>query len=166
MAQNVANIRLGQCDITYNSQALGHTKGGVEVKVTSAVNEVTVDEYGTSPVKANNGGTRIEIKTTLSEYSYAILLKVINGAVDALSGDAVAIGKDGGTALAGATLTLHPHGVTGTALDVTVWKAVLMGESKLPFKLEEETTYEVSWIGLADTSKAEGQMLARFGTPT
>ncbi len=162
---NLRNVRLGQCDITYNSVALGYTNGGVEVAVKNDVQEVMIDEYGSAPVKSYHKGTRIEIKAQLSEYAYATLAQVLNGATlnEGATVDEVTIGQKGGIALTGALLTLHPTTVTGTAQDVEIYKAVVIGESKLPFKLEGETTYEVTWLALIDETKDNGSLLARFG---
>lgn len=168
MAADIANVRLGQCDLTYNSQALGHTKGGVEITIANDVKTATIDHYGTSPIAARHNGSRVEIKTTLAEYAYAQLLKVINGAVDADTGASVAVGMAAGTELTGSLLTLHPSNVAAEdlTLDVQVWKAVVIGESKMPFRVDEETVYEVTWLALCDTTKTNGQRLIRFGTPT
>lgn len=163
MTPTLANVRLGQCDITYNSVALGYTNGGVEVSIQHDVQEVTIDEFGSAPVKTYHKGTRIEVKAQMSEFAYAALTEVINGAVLDGSGDFMTIGLKGGIALAGALLKLHPTNVTGTAQDVELYKAVIIGESKMPFKLEGETTYEVTWLALIDESKADGSLLARLG---
>lgn len=163
MAPTLLNVRLGQCDITYNSVALGYTNGGVQVSIKHDVQEVTIDEFGGAPVKSYHKGTRIEVKAQLSEFAYAALTQAINGAVLSNSTDSMTIGMKGGIALAGALLKLHPTNVTGTSQDVELYKAVIIGESKLPFKLEGETTYEVSWVALIDESKADGSLLARLG---
>lgn len=160
-APNIRNVRLGQCDITYNSVALGYTNGGVEVTIKNDVAEVAIDKYGSAPVRSYHKGTRIEVKAQLSEYVYTTLQQVINGTV--VTGSVVTIGDQGGVALAGALLTLHPTTVTGTAQDVQIYKAVIIGESKLPFKLENETTYEVTWLALVDETKSDGNLLGRLG---
>lgn len=165
MAPNLRNVRLGQCVITYNSVDLGYTNGGVEVTIKNDAQEVMIDEYGTAPVKSYHKGTRIEVKAKLSEYAYTTLVQVLNGAVlnEGNTVDEVTIGQKGGIALSGALLKLHPSQVTGTAQDVEIYKAVVIGESKLPFKLEGETTYEVTFLALVDETKADGSLLARFG---
>lgn len=164
-APNVRNIRLGQCDITYNSVALGYTNGGVEVTIKNDVQEVAIDQYGSAVAKTYHKGTRIEVKAKLSEYAYATLAQVMNGAVlnEGNTVDEVTIGQKGGIQLSGALLKLHPTLVSGTSQDVEIYKAVVIGESKLPFKLEQETTYEVTWVALVDETKADGSLLARFG---
>lgn len=165
MPPNLRNVRLGQCVITYNSVDLGYTNGGVEVTIKNDAQEVMIDEYGTAPVKSYHKGTRIEVKAKLSEYAYTTLVQVINGAVlnEGDTVDEVTIGQKGGIAIEGALLKLHPSQVTGTAQDVEIYKAIVIGESKLPFKLEGETTYEVTFLALVDETKADGSLLARFG---
>lgn len=165
MASNIAKVRLGQCDVTYLSQALGYTKGGVEVTIKNDVTEVTIDEYGSAPAKTYHRGTRIEVKAMLAEYAYDALVKVLNGAqlVEGTATDAVTVGEKGGAALAGGLLTLHPTLVSGTAQDIQVYKAVVIGETKLPFKVDGETTYEVLWVALVDETKSDGNLLARLG---
>ena len=165
MAPTIANIRLGQCVITYDGVDLGYTNGGVEVTVKNDVQEVMIDEYGSAPIRTYHKGTRIEVKAKLSEYAYATLVKVINGAVlnEGNTVDEVTIGQKAGIALAGALLKLHPSLVSGTSQDVELYKAIVIGESKFPFKLEGETTYEVTWVALIDESKANGSLLARLG---
>lgn len=166
---DIAKVRLGQCTLTYNGQDLGYTKGGAEVTVTNDVTEVAIDEYGTSPVKAFHKGTRIEVKATMAEYAYDALVQVLNGAqiVEGAGSpvvDAMTIGQKGGVALTGALLTLHPVSAgESTADDVDIYKAVVIGESTLPFKVDGETTYDVTWVALIDESKDDGSLLARLG---
>ena len=165
MTANIGKIRLGQCDVTYMSQNLGFTKGGVEVTIKNDVTETTIDEYGTAPAKTFYKGTRIEVKAMLSEYQFEALQKVINGAqlVEGDETNAVTIGEFGGAPLAGGLLVLHPTLVSGTAQDVQVYKAVSIGDTRLPFKVDGETVYEALFVALVDESKSDGNLLARFG---
>lgn len=168
MTPTVANIRLGQCDVTYNGQALGLSQGGVEITIKNGVTEVAIDKYGSAPAKAYHAGTRIEIMVGLSEYNYDILVKVLNGAQKIAGGgmpevDSMTIGDLGGAALAGAALLLHPSLAADTTTDVHVYKAVVIGETKLPFKVDQETTYQVTFVALVDETKSDGQLLATFG---
>ncbi len=173
MSVDITKVRLGQCTLTYNGQDLGYTKGGCEVSIQNDVTEATIDEFGDAPVKAFHLGTRIEVKATFAEYNYDILTKVINGAVLIEGGDpggddpivdALMIGQKGGVALAGALLKLHPVSAGGSAAsDVEIYKAVVMGETKIPFKVDDQTVYEVTWVAIIDEGKADGSMLARLG---
>lgn len=169
MPADVDNIRLGHCEATYNSVDLGHTKGGVEITLSQDVYEATVDKYGSSPVKTFDKGLRVEVKLTLAEYQLDIMKAVINQAVKVEGSggtpvDAVTFGKEAGSEIAGALLTLHPIDGTSTQEDVSIYKAVPIGEVKLPYKIDEETTYEVTLLGLIDESKSDGNLIGKFGT--
>lgn len=245
---SIANVRLGICSIVYNSVPLGHTKGGVELSVKNDVTEVTVDKYGSTPAAAFHKGTRVEVKTTLSEYDFTQMEQLINEAskagnkasatitfgspsngdtvtvdghtftkassasgnnfstaaelaslinaldtVDAANvtgtitvtaaaigtqGNSIALSKTGsalvlssalltggtgqlnvgsvaGTELEGAELVLSPIEATADELDVTLYKAVIIGDMTIPFKVDGETVYEVTWLALVSPDDAD-----------
>lgn len=171
MANDIDNLRLGHCEITYNSVDLGHTKGGCEVSLANDTYEATVDLYGSSPVKTFDKGLRVEVKVTLSEYQLDIMKEVIPSStkIEGTGGtpvDALSFGKEAGSEIVGALLTLHPIDGNSTDEDVSIYKAVPIGEVKLPYKIDEETTYEVTFLGLIDDSKSDGNLIGKFGTET
>jgi len=165
---SIANIQLGQCEVTYNSIDLGHTKGGCEVSISNDIAEVTVDKFGIMPVKAYHTGNRVEVTVTLSEYEYTILEAVINGS-DKLGATVFALGVGGsaGAILDGAALLLHPVSAADTGLDILIFKAIPLGDKTLAFKVDEETTYEVTFLALVseDDQDVDGNGgLIQFGT--
>jgi len=169
MSASVANIRLGQCTVTYNGQDLGFTKGGCEVSIKNDTTEIGVDEFGSTSVRSFHRGTRIEVKATFAEYAIDTLLKIINGAqlVEGAGDpevDAVTVGGKGGVDLVGYPLVLHPtlDGVSDDN-DITIFKAVVIGQSKLPYKVDAEMTFEVTWLAILDEGKGDGDYLAEFG---
>lgn len=256
---SIANVRLGICSIVYDGVTLGHTKGGAELSVKNDVIETNVDKYGSTPAKAWHGGTRVQVKTTLSEYDFTQMEKVMNAAtktgakasatitfgspsngdtvtvdghvftkaasasgnnfstagelatlinaldnVDAanvtgtitvtaavigVAGNTIAmsktgsalslssalltggtgqlnIGKVSGGELVGAELVLTPIEATSDELDITLYKAVIIGDSTIPFKVDNETVYSVTWLALVspDDADVNGKgFLARLG---
>lgn len=161
---DVDNIKLGKCAISYNSVDLGHTKEGTEISITSERREITVDEYGSSPVDIYTTGQRVEVKVQLSETTWANLSKVIQDATleSGTTQDEVNIGKTAGNKLTAQELVLTP--AADSEYVVTIYRAVPSGDIVLPFKTEEETVYEVTFIGLIDESKTNGEKLMRIGT--
>lgn len=234
--------------MVYNSVPLGHTKGGAELSIKNDVTEITVDKYGSTPAKAYHKGTRVEIKTTISEYDFTQMEQIINAAtksgakatgtitygspsngdtvvvdghtftkaasssgnnfasisalttlinaldsVDAtdnttvitvtaaaigVAGNSVTMTKTGSAlALSGAVLTggtgqlslgkvsgdeltgyelvLTPIEATSNELDITLYKAVIIGDSVIPFKVDNETVYNVTFLALVSPSDAD-----------
>jgi hypothetical protein len=164
MANDASNITLGTCNVTFNSVDLGHTKGGVEVNVTSEIREITVDEYGTSPVNAYTIGQRVEVKMTLSEFTWANLSKVIQDATleAGATVDEVNIGKAAGNLITPQQLVLTPLNAAGYV--ITIYRAIPLGNVVVPFKTEEETVYEVTFVALIDEAKSNGEKIMRIGT--
>lgn len=161
---SVSNIRLGQCSVSYNSVAIGHTKGGIEMSIKNDVTEVTVDKYGITPAKAYHKGTRIEVTMQLSEYDFTQMEQVINAATKVMS--TLEIGKKAGTQLTGAQLVLTPLEAASTELDITLYNAVIIGDTKIPFKVDQETVYQVTFLALVSEDDADenGQgFLAKLG---
>lgn len=67
MANDPKNIRLGPCRVRWGGIDLGLTKGGVEVEVTTQTKEVTVDQFGETPVNEYVTGRKLVIKAPFAE---------------------------------------------------------------------------------------------------
>ncbi len=166
---SIANVRLGQCNVSYGEVDFGHTKGGTELTIKNEITEGMVDAYGTTPARAWHKGTRVEAKTTFAEYEYDQLRAAINATGS--SGDEVTVGGLAGIELEGDILTLHPSSLAAedTSQDVVLFKAVIIGDTKLSYKVDEETVYEVTWLALVSLDDADEDgngFLARLGTPS
>lgn len=166
MAVDVTKVKLGVCDVTFNSVLLGHTKGGVEVTYTPEIYEKTVDKYGSSPVSATLIGERLEIKVPLAEHTLDNLkvampgvTKVTGASLDELNG-----GADAGGDLTTYALLLHPRAYSDTTMDWNIYKAVVASAVAVPYKVEDETVFEVTFLAIIDESKPTGEKLFRVGT--
>ena len=167
MANDVTNVKLGIATITYNSVLLGHTKGGVEISITTDKREITVDEYGSTPVGAHVIGQRIEVKVQLAEHTLTQLKTMIPDStlVTGATKNQVDLGKAAGNAITPYELVIHPTAYgTATTHDWTIYKAIVMGDIAVAYKTEEETVFEVTFLALADESKAATKKLAKIGT--
>lgn len=67
MGVNTNKINLGVCDVTFNGNDMGATKGGVEVHVKTSTHEVKTDQTGETPVKEIITGTTVEVKVPMAE---------------------------------------------------------------------------------------------------
>lgn len=167
MAKDIANFKLGHVDATLGGTLLGHTKGGCEVSIAPTVHEKKVDDYGDSPVGAVDIGCRIEIKLMFAESDLAHIQKAIAGAAltSGATKDDVGIGKKAGTALTGATLVLHPVSEGASVdLDWNFHSVVPIGQPSIPYKIDEDTVFEVTFLALIDEGQTDGERLVRIGT--
>lgn len=174
------SIKIGVCDIfwtpapsaTVTNPAevfLGLTKGGVELTYTPEFKELTVDQFGKTPVEQVLIGETVVVKAPLAETSLdklkmfshtgtwdPVAKKLTFGSLPGLK-----LGNQAGR------LRLHPiaNGTDSTE-DVTVYKAVNKGALKLNYKVEDETIYECEFNGMIKRSNASGAYLWEIGDST
>jgi hypothetical protein len=60
---------------------------------------------------------------------------------------------------------MHPRGTAAASRneDIYIWKAVSIEAINLPFKVDEQRILEVTWQGLVDESRPNGEHLGRIG---
>lgn len=76
------------------------------------------------------------------------------------------IGSVAGTELEGVSLILHPSQNDDDSQDIELYKAVVMGSSTFPFKVDAETVYEVTFFALVspdDADEDDNGFLAKLG---
>jgi len=67
MANDPKNINLGPCRVRWGGVDLGLTKGGVEVEGMTETKEVTVDQFGNTPVNEYITGRKLTVKCPFAE---------------------------------------------------------------------------------------------------
>lgn len=165
MAASIDNVKLGVCEVTFNSVELGHTKGGVTVTYEPSYHDVTVDAYGETVVDKRLLGEKLIAKVPLAEATLANLQVAIPEGTTA--GTKLTIGSSVGDSLEAnaAVLTLHPveNGSDNLADDVTFYKAVVSNSIELPYMNDGERIIEVEFTALLDETKTDGDYLGAIG---
>jgi len=159
------NVKLGICAVTFNSVDLGYTKGGVEVEIATEAKNVTVDQFGNSPINSIVTGRTCKVKVPLAETTLANLVAVIPGASLITDGTdsmkkKVEVPSGVGTSLLdyAKKLVLHPTANgTDKGDDFTVPLAMTPGTVSFAYKLEDERIYSVEFTAFADPAN-DGQL--------
>lgn len=162
---DIANVKLGVCNVTFNGVPLGHTKGGVVVTYEPTYHDVMVDAYGETPVDKRLLGEKLIAKVPLAEATLANLAIAIPEGTT--SGSKLTIGSSVGDALSDVAkeLVLHPVENASNNLedDVVFHKAVVTNSIELPFQNDAEKVIEVEFTALLDESKDDGNYLGFIG---
>jgi hypothetical protein len=79
MTGSTKNVKLGTCNVFFGGEDLGLTKGGVEVAVASTTHEVTVDQFGSTPIGEIITGRTVSAMVPLAETTLDNLLKIMPG---------------------------------------------------------------------------------------
>lgn len=163
----------GACYITLGGVDLGHTLDGVEFEAQRELTDITVDQYGTTPIDKVLTGTTLTIKTKLAEAQADNLNVVLPESEYAQAGtgaslkERVGLGADAGYSLRSESkqLVIHPlkNAVTDLSEDITIYKAVSAEAVPTAYKVDEQRVWEVTFIALLDESKPAGRRLGHFG---
>jgi len=171
MAKSTENFRIRPCDVYYNGQLLGYTKGGVTLTVEREFVDLTADEFGEMTLDKALQGNNMMVKVPLAEPTIANLAKAIpEGRFDQPDTDdtgKLGIGRKAGYLLSqdAVELRLHPRNneETDTSEDIWIWKAVSVEAVELDYKVDEQQVVEITYQALADTNRVDGRLLGRIG---
>lgn len=168
---NVENVKLGAANAKWGVDDLGYTKGGIDVAISVASKEVTVDQFGPQAINEYIQGRGVQVTLPLAESDLDKLALAIPGAV--LTGSAggkrkLVVKNGAGTSLRdlARTLVLHPTGVPENQKndDFIVFLAAPVGDIEFSYSYEDERVYSVTFKGYPDTD-ADGELFA-FGDDT
>jgi hypothetical protein len=167
----VQNVKLGACDVNYDSVDLGLTKGGVQVNITTTKHEVKVDQFGETIANDIIMGRQGTVTVPMAETDLTKLAKVIPGATlvtdtTTPTKKKLLIPTGAGISLmdTAAKLVLHPtaNDVANKADDVTVPLAGVSGDIQFAFQVDQERVYNVTFTMYPD----EDGLLLIFGDET
>lgn len=170
---NISNVRIGVCNINYNSVNLGHTKDGVVLKFDRKFQDVTVDEYGDIPIDSVLTGQDLTVEVTLAEPTIANLLASIPeaGRDSGAQGSRLNLGRSAGWSArtnASFQLVLHPISKAASDLsdDIVIYRAFSTEPIELPYKVDEQRVFKVTFRALVDETYADGRRLGHIGLTT
>lgn len=172
---NIENVKIGICSVTFGTATpldLGHTKGGVDVEVTTETYQVMVDQYGETPAKEFITGRTITVATPLAETSFENFVAVLPGATkieDSVTPTKVKVSVTNGIGIdlleIADKLVLHPiNAGASVADDLMIPKAATPGSMSFTFQYNQERVYDVTWRGYPD--QANGDVLFVLGDAT
>lgn len=145
---------------------LGLTKGGVELTYTPEYHDITVDQFGKTPVDAVLIGEGVVAKVPLAELDMSKMQMFAHTATWDSDKHKLTFGRLPGFRLGNVAgrLRLHPlYAGKSTLEDVTVYKAVNKGNLVLNYKLEEESLLNCEFHGMIERSHTEGSYLFEIG---
>ena len=151
------NVRLGPCDVTYNSVNLGLTKGGVTLELETETYEVKVDQYGESAISEVITARNVTVTVPMAETTLDNLVLVMPGATKVGTGanSRVDIKSAVGTNLLASAqeLKLHPRDMgTSEELDVVIPQASTGGNISFSYNANEERVYQVTFKGYVNAA--------------
>lgn len=162
----------GPAQITFKGVAMGFTQDGATPSVESADEDVRVDEMGNTPVDALHTADNVSVTVRLSQWSISLLKTLLPAGTYIQDGskEKIAIGKATGFRLGSTAglLTLHPirNDAADVSQDFTIYKAYVSEPIEWTETFDNINSYEVTFRGLADMGRADGDRVAAIGDIT
>lgn len=159
MASDTKNVKIGVCKVTFDGQDLGYTKGGVEVTVETETYEVTVDQFGMSPINELVQKRTVQATVPLAETTLENMVKVMPGAelvtdVTTPTKKKVVVPNGVGVNLLSIAkkLVLHPieKADSDKSEDFVIPLAATAGALTFAYKFDEERVFNVTFTGYPD----------------
>lgn len=158
MASNTKNVKLGVCNIFFDGEDLGYTKGGVEFSVTTETHKVEIDQFGKTAINEYIMGRACTVKAPLAETTLQNIAKLmptlaglgVEGTVDQRVGIDSGVGVD---LLATAKmLTLHPLNkkLWDYSDEIIVPLANTPGAMQFAYQLDNERIFNTDFTGYPD----------------
>jgi hypothetical protein len=167
---NIQNIAVGVCSVEWKGSDLGHTKEGVMVRIENSFEDLTVDQYGTTPVNMVLTGTRAEVETALAEDTFQVLQRAItfSDPLSGVNGNRLQVGANAGQLYGtkAGLLRLHPIALPASdkSQDWVFYLSVPKSDGvELAYKVDEQRVIPVTFTALVDESKVEGNRLGHRG---
>ena len=160
--RTVTEIRnLGSCRVNYQARDMGHTQGGVLVKITVEKREVVVDEYGVVPVDVVDVGTTIEATVPLVQASFDNYNAAYPTLDTILAGNILSSGREVGTSLGSGRLVLDPLRAADTD-GIVIYKAYVDDVAELGYTNEGERVLSCTFKGMVSEGRTEGDKVFRI----
>lgn len=166
---SINNVRIGHATLTFGGVSLGHTMDGVEIEFAREFEDLSVDQYGNTPIDMALTGQDVTIKVKLAEPNVSSLNVAIpeGGHASGGSGERLGIGTDAGYLLRtdSKQLVIHPakNAASDDSEDITIYKAVSSEAVPTNFKIDEQRVFEVTFRALLDETYASGRRLGHVG---
>lgn len=166
---NTLNVQLGVCSVSFNGVDLGHTKGGCEFTYEPSHTDITVDQWGETPINKILIGEKVLVKVPLAEFTIANLKVSMPETTFAGAANArITGGKQTGAKATdtAAQLVLHPISEGTRRHDIVIYKAYVSSPIQINHKIDEVKVIEVEFGALIDESKSNGNQLFLIGDST
>ena len=145
---------------------LGLTKGGVEFTYTPEFHDMTVDQYGKTPIDESLVGETAVAKIPLAETDLNKIKMFAHTGVWDETNKKITFGRFPGFRLGDTAgkLRLHPIAFgDDTSEDLTMYKAVNKAPLQLSYKMEDERVYQTEFNAMIKRANPNGSFLFEIG---
>lgn len=151
---------IGICNVTYNDNQLGLTKGGVTVATNFSYFDRTADAHGDSLLERYKRGCNIQVTVPMLQQATAHMAYYNQDGTT--SGTEYTFGQTTGGVLSGYLLVLEPK--SSGALDLVIYRAVPDPTGTFTYSDNNEWIQSCVFHGTIDTSRTNNDLMYKWAT--
>lgn len=158
---SIDNVKIGACHVLWGVDNLGYTKGGVTVSIATSNKEMTVDQFGNTPIDNVIQGRAVQVKVPMAESDLQKLALVIPSATLTVGAGKAKIEVDTATGVSlrssARKLILRPISAEGLPSedDFVIPIAAPSGEMSFVYNFDQERVFLVNFKGYRNNSTGE-----------
>lgn len=159
MPTTFEDVKLGPCKVTFGTEEIELTKGGVTLRIQPMYKEITVDQHGSSVVDDRITGWDVRAIVPMLKTDYDSMKAVAVFMEE--QGGGVLVDRKLGTSMRGAALELNLHptenAVGDLSEDATFWLAAPVTGMELGYSYDNERIYNVEFRAYPKTDADPGE---------
>lgn len=168
MASSVSNVISGPATVTLTSTDIGHTQGGVQVKVTPKNRMRVVDKFGQGELAVIHQGDVVRCTCPFAEYAAETLAAIYNPGYDntaaAMGAKYLGIGRTAGYIYTTQDMKITPRLSADALKLIEFFKATPVGEFEQMFDDKADRIFKVDFACLTDESQTQdGALIGTIG---
>lgn len=159
---DATKVECSPASVLIDDADMGHTQGGVELKVSPKSRARNVDAYQDSAVDLIHQGDEVKATLPMAEFTAAVLQAAYSPGNDQTGGMTnkfMGIGRSAGFVYPDVDLKIVPLLSGQSAHKVHLYRAVAMGDFSLNFAAKDDRIFKVDYQGLVDESQDDGQLI-------
>lgn len=150
MAKKTEDVKLGACNVFYDSVDLGYTSGGVVVSIETDTKDILVDQLGNTKISEIIQGRNCTIKVPMAESVLENLVKILPGASLSSNKEQLIIATGMGENLIDYAKELKLVPINESDFTIVIPKAATPGTFDLTYKHDEMRVYEAEFKSYPD----------------
>lgn len=162
----LSDITGGPAELKVDSNAMGHSQGGITMRVSPQQRNRTVDQYGNSPVELVHQGDEVRVTAPLAEWTAQALNEAYDPGADAGSGgstsDSLGIGRSAGYIYGTRKLDVVPFLNADNQQKAEFYKAAPVGELEIVHNNEDDRVFNAEYVCLVDDTKNDGELIGKL----
>lgn len=166
-----SEITHGPAQLVVDGTDMGHTQGGVTIRVAPQQRQRTVDEYGNSPIEVIHQGDEVRVTAPLAQWNADVLGEVYapgNNQLGGIGPKYLGVGRKSGFIYPKKEVSVTPLVSVHGDRSATFWAATPVGEMEFAHNNDDDRILNAEFVCCVDyeddsyAARTDGELIGRI----